>query len=102
MGRLGRSLWSVVYLCGLQYAAICYCVYSDACSKRNNRSPDYPFTNIASQRAKLNAAEHRKGTASGEIVILILPFPAQGLLYTLSRNERHRVCETEQDEQGAN
>jgi hypothetical protein len=96
--------WSQFVVCGVSvWAAICrYMLLRLQRCCQQEEQPEYPFADIASQRAKLNAAEHRKGTSSGEIAVLILPFPAQGLLGTLSRNESQRVRETERDEQDAN
>jgi len=59
--------WSQFVVCGVPVRPALYrCMllrFSDAVSKRNNRSPDYPLADIASQRAKLNADEHRKDTS---------------------------------------
>jgi hypothetical protein len=80
----------------MQYAAIYYCVYSDAVSKRISRSPDYLFAVNASQRAKLYAAEYRKSTSSGEIAVLILPFPVEGLSDSLVTNVTASVKQNEE------
>jgi hypothetical protein len=74
--------WSQVVVCGVpMWTAICHYMLmrlQPRCRQEEQQVADYPFGDIASQRAKLNVYEHRKGTSSEEIAVILTAISSAG------------------------